>query len=319
MYNAYGYGQGDGFANYGAATGFEQQPMYFDQPMKSPFQRQKRTNLVGIVSCLLIPFFIFVAVDAVLSFSVHYTSENLSQLVCFVLLAVCVLFGYFAFMAVRRKTEGVSEPAWYVLLFVTSIIAWAAAFVLGGKNFNSSMKPYFDVQQLNVYASVDPATYRGSQLMDAGRITFTPGSHLDVSRSMGFRNFDTYCVAPIVDASGGNVSTYDFWAVGTNCCSGHAPDFHCGEYNNPRAISGLRLMRDDQRAFFRLAVEQAEAAYGLQAKHPIFMHWMQDPIAEVNAYQDDGYKDFILGVIIFFVAQLLVVILAAIVFPKMYS
>ena len=45
-----------------------------------------------------------------------------------------------------------------------------------------------------------------------------------------------------------------------------APSNSGGEYNNPGAHSGLRLLDDEQRPFYRLAVEQAEAAYSLKAR-----------------------------------------------------
>merc|ERR1712217_485151 len=159
-----------------------------------------------------------------------------------------------------------------------------------------NMSPYFDIQNLATYPSVDPTNYRGQQLMDAGQINFVPGTHLDLTKSMGFENLETYCVAPVTIGTGANASLpyYDFWAVGLNCCSGHVPDFHCGEYNNPKASSGLRLMRDDLRAFFRLAVQQAEAAYNIDAGHPVFLYWMQEPSTEIEAYQDDGYKYFLI-------------------------
>merc|ERR1719502_2180472 len=69
-------------------------------------------------------------------------------------------------------------------------------------------------------------------------------------------NLDLYCVAPIVKGNA-QLTSYDFWAVGVNCCSGAQSDFRCGEYTNPHSKSGLRLMKDDQRPFYRLAVQQS--------------------------------------------------------------
>merc|ERR1740117_1536623 len=125
--------------------------------------------------------------------------------------------------------------------------------------------------------------------MDAGRMTFAKGSRLDLTKSMAFRNVDTYCVAPIVGKNETNQTrrtSYDFWAVGLNCCTGRVGDFNCGEYNNPHALSGLRVMQEEQRNFYHLAVNQAEASYGIQANHPLFFYWMQDTTAEVSAYAD---------------------------------
>jgi len=198
----------------------------------------------------------------------------------------------------------------YIIVGISCVIALIAAFVWGGYIHDSYIKPYEDVTNLNIYPNVNPQLYTGSQLMDAGQINFVKGSHLDLSKSFGFKNGNTYCVAPIVGPAqnASSKATYDFWAVGTNCCSGHKPDYHCGEYNNPLAQKGLRLMRDDERSFFRLAVEEAKAAYNIEANHPVFMYWMQNPSEEVKSYQETGLNQFYLGVVIFGLAQLFITI-----------
>jgi len=322
MYGNYAQAEGPmaPYDMYGTMPAYGE-PQGFEAPTKSPFARSQRrnANLAVIAACLLVPWTIFTAVMGVLTFEIHYTTPQLSNMVAAVCMLAVIFLGYATVLAIRRRTDGSSDqPAWYVFIFVTSLIAWIAGFVCGQKNFSQNMVPYYDVMNLNVYPSVDPSRYRGQQLMDAGRILFSPESHIDLSRSMGFRNLDTYCVAPVT-VGDAQLKHYDFWAVGLNCCSGHAADFHCGEYNNPRAKSGLRLMRDDQRPYFRLAVQQAEAAYNIQAPHPIFLHWMQDPNAEINAYQDDGYKYFLLGIFGYFAFQLFAVVAAAIAFSKMYG
>jgi len=132
---------------------------------------------------------------------------------------------------------------------------------------------------------------------------------------MGFKNLETYCVAPIVIGDQ-PLARYDFWAVGLNCCSGNSGDFHCGEFSNPSAQAGLRLMNDDDRAFYRLAVQQAEATYTIEATHPIFFQWMQDPLSELASYQDDGMKLYFYSVFAFFGLQLFLVAFAVVFFSK---
>jgi hypothetical protein len=288
--------------------------------VKSPFFRgqRKRMNLVGICVSVFLPWILFSVLYAVMSFSVHYNQPGLCYFIAALGLVVVLMIGTLAYNSVQAKFRGDSErePTWFVFLFLTTVIAWLAGIALGDMNFYSNLQPYYDITNLNTYPSVNPTQMRGQQLMDAGRIIFSEGSKLDLTKSMGFKNLDTYCVAPITNGEA-PLATYDFWAVGMNCCNGNSADFHCGEFNNPRASAGLRLMNDGQRAFYRLAVQQAEAAYNVKAIHPLFFTWMQDPIAEMNAYQDEGLKYYLLGMFAHFAFQLFLTIVATIAFSKM--
>eukprot|EP00929_Paragymnodinium_shiwhaense_P060579 TRINITY_DN30244_c0_g1_i1.p1 TRINITY_DN30244_c0_g1~~TRINITY_DN30244_c0_g1_i1.p1 ORF type:complete len:329 (+),score=63.83 TRINITY_DN30244_c0_g1_i1:111-1097(+) len=298
-----------GMHSYGAVHGMEAGSVPF-AAKPSPFARgaggvRRPVNAAALVTAVLVPWFLFTFLMASLSFGVHYNSPGTCQGIVVVGFGVAVFFGYSAALLFRRGDPGFT---WYAFLCFTCLVAAIASCLLGLQNYYSHMRPYFDIINLSTYPNVDPSMTKGQQLMDMGSVEFAEGSHLELTQSMGFRNSDVYCVAPIVN---GNMtaekSFYDFWAVGINCCSGHLADFGCGEFNNPKALSGLRLMRDDLRPFFRLAVEQAESAYNIKSRHPIFVYWMQNPSAEVASYADDGYKRWLVSMAIAFGVQLALV------------
>jgi len=273
--------------------------------------KRRRINLVAICANIFMPWFVFCGIFAGMSFSLHYQKPILAWLL--VILGL-VATGAAGFLAMSAKKEGRDEM-WYTFATIALLIASIAAAVFGDMNFWFNMQPFYDIENLNTYPSVNPAREKGQQLMDAGRVYFADGSGLDMRKAMGFKNLDLYCVAPIVHGEE-QLASYDFWAVGVNCCSGVSSDFRCGEFNNPHARSGLRLMRDDQRPFFRLAVQQAEAAYNIKATHPLFFYWMQDPVAEMNAYRDDGFKYYLLGIFTHFAFNLFCTVVAVVGFSK---
>lgn len=286
----------------------------------SPFARapKRHAPVSVLIFNFFVPWILFMFMLTVLSFNMHYSEPSACNMMVMSCLLVVGLFGWFAFNAIRiKKATGSGDPFWYIFLFLTAGIAWMSGYLLGSLNFAHNMQPYFDVINLNFYQSVNPQTTKGQSLMDMGRVVFTTDSHLDLTHSMGFKNMDTYCVAPIVSGNG-SLKYFDFWAVGLNCCSGHRSDFACGEFNNPLAHSGLRLMRDDLRPYFRLAVQQAESAYGITARHPVFLYWMQDPNQEVSAYEDHGYQEFLVGGVGFFLTQLVLVGAASAMYNKMH-
>jgi hypothetical protein len=283
-----------------------------------PFARAPRKHVaVGVlIFNLFAPWILYMFLLTVLSFKTHYSDPAICNMVVFFCGVVVAMLAWSAFAAIRtKKTRGDGEPFWYIFMFFSAAIALVAGYVVGSMNFSHNMVPFYDVQNLNFYQSVNPQTTKGQSLMDMGRVVFTVDSRLDLTHSMGFKNDDTYCVAPIVSGNGTSKS-YDFWAVGLNCCSGHRSDFACGEFNNPLAHAGLRLMRSDLRPYFRLAVQQAESAYSIQARHPVFLYWMQDPNQEVAAYEDAGYHHFLVGAIGFLGFQLCLVGAAAHLYNK---
>lgn len=220
----------------------------------------------------------------------------------------------------KHTVEEAQRPSWIVFLAVTMAVALVLGVLLGNINFWTHMKPFYTYESLNEYFAVDPTVTRGQELSDAGRIRFKDGAALDLRRSMGFKNYDTYCVAPVsfrnADGSMLKLPAYDFWAVGLDCCSGSMSDFHCGEFDQP-VKAGLRVLGSAQQDMFQLAVKQAEAAFTIQAKEPIFLYWSGDATAEMNSFRDDGLKYYLLGMLTHFAWQLLSVVLGAIGFSKL--
>jgi len=303
-------------APYREVYGSMQPPTYMKDDELVKYKPRRRMNLPAIIANLFLPCVLFTVVLAIMSFSLHYKHQNIGTLVGTVG-AVLVGWVFYTGYQVRRKSkEGLNvDPTWYFFCAVALFFALTFGMIVGDLNFWYHMQPVYDIENLNVYPSVNPAKERGGQLMDGGRMFFTDGSRLDFEKSMSFRNYDQYCVVPITHGTA-KLSSYDFWAVGLNCCKGMAAEFRCGEFNNPKARSGLRLMRDTQRPFFRLAVQQAEAAYGISAQHPLFFYWMEDPTAEVKSYRDDGYKQFIVGIFTHFCFNLVCVVIAVACFSK---
>lgn len=285
------------------------------------FIRGKRfsLNMLPVGLNLLLPWGLFTVVFAAMSFSVHYEHASITYGIIGVALLGILLSGFYVFELRVRKhyySEADRAPSWIVFLFVTLAVSLVTALILGDWNYKVNTKPYYDMNNLGKYTDIDATRMRGQQLMDAGIVDFANGSRIDVSKSMGFKNSKMYCVAPI---SLGNetLSTYDFWAVGTDCCSGYQADFHCTGFNDPRTNGGLRLVRESDRPFFRLAVQQAEATHQIRAVHPLFFHWVQDPRSVVEGWRSDGRRYFLAGTMVFFVVQAFLVAVALISFSKL--
>lgn len=63
---------------------------------------------------------------------------------------------------------------------------------------------------------------------------------------------------------------------------GTGENFTCGDVFNKRAYAGMRLLDSDRRPYYRLAVQEAEAQFGIRADRPMFFEWRYDPVSEVS-------------------------------------
>jgi len=173
--------------------------------------------------------------------------------------------------------------------------------------------PRGEAEQLMSYSDVDPRTWSGEQLLDAGTVTFIPGTRLDINRSMGFHYVDMYCVAPVA-AGNTTPGSFDIWAVGLNCCPGNAGGFACGASKSPNARSGMRQVNTNQNFYYYLAVQQAEATFGIKAEHPTFFSWTEDVQKDLDEMQQETVKCYFIGLFAFLSMQFFVVIIAWVVF-----
>jgi hypothetical protein len=269
-----------------------------------------KATFPALVATLFVPCLIFAATFWLRSFELRYMSGSFVDILCY-----CLFTLPFVFIGLScAVVGGNSKP--FALLGCMSLVAWIWGFTGGDTNYEMRMRPFYEMSELNTYPSVDPSKFEGAQLLDAGVLEFTEGSRLWVEKSMGFKDKDVYCVAPVVSGSNTTQKTYDFWAIGINCCSGHIPDFQCGEYSNPAARKGLRLLDLQQRDIFRLVVKKAQAEFNLKVKQPILMYWLSDPSLETTAWQEEGSNEFVNAVVRFFMLEFFVVIIGIVMFAN---
>lgn len=297
-------------------------PCFWRQP--SVFRSSKRRlNIVAILVNLFVPWLLFCFVFWILSFSFHYANPLTSWLIVALIFMISVvpftlLWKMASLKREKHQEEEEDRPMWYGFLAITCFIAIAAGTLLGSTNYDNNLSKAYDLENLATYRDVDPMNYVGQQMVDAGRIVFNDKTHLDISKSMGFKDSDLYCVAPIVSDTASAKKYHDFWAVGKNCCSGVSADFTCKGYNDARYHGGLRLMDDTSRPFYRLAVQQAEATYGIKTHKPLFFIWGPDPLQYTADLKRAGLAMYTTGILVALCVQLFTIVCALLVFAKVY-
>jgi len=268
-------------------------------------------NILPLFINIFVPWMAFILVLGVSSFRLMYLYPITGSTLIWLAIA---FWGACVALAVNRRRND-PDPAWYSYFAFAWGLAIFSAWLVGKDIFNNYSLPYYMIKDLKVLGHLDASKERGQNVMDAGIIYFADGNKIDAMRSWHFKQGSTYCVAPIIKGQQGKATpetqSFDFWAVGKDCCSTSSSDFRCGAYSNPLARSAIRILDPEDSKMYRLAVEQAETLYGVMAAHPVFVEWSQDPLEVVNSWAARGFNLYIMSVLGAFVVALLGVAVAS--------
>lgn len=264
--------------------------------MKSPrAQRLDFTQLAQAVLHLVAPPCIFLFTSSLLSFHVHFDVGAGVWLLSLLSLAPF----YLARRSERHALEYRLDRTWPRLSQFLFFVAAVAGMLFGGLNYCYYGWPSYSLDGLRTYTDLDATDVPGQRLMDAGRVTFAEHTRLLTDLAMSYTEGETYCVVPITTKQAGkDIRTpgrVDLWAAGVGCCSPGQNNFHCGDFHSPKAKSGLRVVDESQLRFFRLAVQQAEAAYNLEAGQPMFFTWLEDTDKTLENFFHLSFKNFVVA------------------------
>lgn len=279
--------------------GLEEQALFGDAGA-SVFTPGKRfrINIIAIFLNVFLPWIYFTWLLNITSFRFHWKKQSESYIddvedVWFWVYPIIVLVQIVIAVLVW-KYRTLYGPNWYKVSFVQFLVAGWLACNKGEFIYQTFVENYMDWETLKIYPAINPSKEMGQNLMDAGTVYFTDGTAVDTLQSWHFTSdqkhhgIHRYCVAPISAGGPNEQGSYDFWAVGRDCCARDAPDFRCGDFKDGDARSGLRSMSGKDRPMYKLAVKQACAVFGIESKHPLFFEYIKDPLAKVEAWKSDG-------------------------------
>lgn len=265
-----------------------------DPLLPPPIVKQKPIGHIQIVITILTPWLSYLFLLTTWGFTLHDYSARTVWFLGSLFAVACISCWVSAYKKVRFRPQTARWP------FIMAILLTGGTFfgiTNGDYLYWTHMWQFYQFHKMNPYVNVDPSKAKGESIMDAGQVYFKEGSFVATEEAIAYEMKDIYCAAPIVrqpltnndmQTGGSPVATpysgtIDFWAVGVNCCMPSGERFRCFDTGNSLARSGLRLLRDDLRPFFKLAVEEWSSQYNMPVKHPLFFYWMNDPLAEINS------------------------------------
>jgi hypothetical protein len=266
---------------------------------------RRRLDAQSIFLGVTVPVLLFVGTFVVMSFKLFYAHTTASLLLVSLGFLFVLTLSALSFYTIKNwKRTGMKT--WHLFLVLTGFLACVLGLILGYLNFTMNASRYYDYVSLRRVVNVDPGEIQGQQVLDAGEIDFKMGTKIDRQLNMMYYKTQGWCVAPIISRDGAPLASYDFWAVGKDCCSSRQGDFSCGYVwtswdNSGTTPSGLRVLDDADIAGYKLAVEQASSAYNIQVNRPIFLNMMKTPYVLIRSYWTKA-MNFTYGCVIAFVA-----------------
>ncbi|CAE7748831.1 unnamed protein product [Symbiodinium sp. CCMP2592] len=274
---------------------------------------------IEVFLCWFIPSVVFAAASGLASSSLE-TYYPIIVYAAFTLLGLGYLLCLHVIsLMLRRYLAGRTTvfPFWYIFLGVALSVALVLSVCFARLNYSKNMLASETLHRLAMASNVDPATDSSSRYLDIGRVEFAPGAQIDVGKYIGFKNSDLYCVAPITNKNATKApASYDYWAVGLNCCDQNG--FRCGEYDKPSARSGVRLLNEEQRQFYVLAVKEAEATFGITATTPLFFFWVEDANALQKSWKDKAMQYWLLACLTFTAFMFVATVAGVVYFESFY-
>lgn len=304
MYNSYGGVQG---------------PAFDDVPKKRQLAlgaTHKSLNSVAIAFNFFVPWVLYCLISAMFSFQMHFDNPTACWVITIVLaiiLSILIVLAFLNFVK-RRLNRSPPHEYWGSFLYVTALLALVLGIKIGNFNYGVHMDDHYGLMALDTYTDLNPSSVKGQEVMDAGLVTFKEGSRVDVNRWIGFRNKATYCIAPITTLPVGTNQTepwYDFFAVGKNCCLDDNVVFACaGDYAVSKINGGIRILNAVDSEFYKLAVQQLQAAYRIRTRDPLFFHVVEDPSETVHDLRLTAYGTYLIWMIAYFFFHMFLVLIA---------
>lgn len=265
---------------------------------------RKRTafRVAKVLELVLVPWLFYAAVSAMFAFGYHMLSE--------------VIWATFAILLVGAILSVMLSAGTKPLNMYLGILC-VGAIVTGGcvglTTYQLQLAHFWFLNDGHVYTNVLPSD-PAAGYVDAGKLLFTEDSRVDTSKSLGYQDGDTYCVAPILDDS--DTGDVEFWAAGVNCCASRG-NFVCDDAFEPSARGGavirsVSALSSDVRDKYALAVKQAEAAFEIASTpDPLFVRWVQDPQLLQEDFWHVGCGIIIAGLGVYLLLQCIFVCLIA--------